>query len=84
MIARGNGLKYTIAIINELNEDNYDLNNFEKDSNVLEKLLKALKMFHLEENLTNVLSICKKELKTLGTPEIKITNEDKKYILRYL
>lgn len=77
-------LAFTVNIIDELNGKNYRLENFEKDSQVLMKLLGKLEMTHLEEDLDNVKALCLKELGNNPEPEKGITERDKSAILRYL
>lgn len=86
MITRENGLRYTVAIIKELNEEAYNKENFNKDRQVLETLLKTIKMWNKEEDLDLVVKECNKELRALGISprDIIITNEDKRFILKYL
>jgi len=76
------GLIFTVSLINELNQKSYNLDNFSKDSQVLEKLLKVINMENIQENLDLVKLKCIQEL-PLNTV-FQISNQDKKAILRYL
>lgn len=84
MIARENAVKYTVALINELNGDNYKLENFEEDSNILIKLLNTIGMRDIDEDLDLVKEKCNKELRVFGVTNPEITYQDKRFILKYL